>query len=495
MTQAIRNARIEVFKPSNNSFENPNFTIPEEDIASVSSTVRISARKDTATFEIHNDNGEYSNNSNVGLQSGQRVQFWVDSEVDATQWGDGDWGDGSWGGERLHWTGMIRDISYTYGGPNKSFIELKAEDFVFGVMSQRLVFNAWESTAVAGSSNAVLNEALSNEAPEIDRGKIEDFTSTTTTITADGTNLLEFSEKLARRANAVTYSRRDRLHFEDLSSKTAKFDLQGSDIGFFELQRDDTDLVNSVRVDGGTDKAIDDEQTTQNGWDTATESSRVQFQVSTRKSEITRIDIWTDPSRTGSGENLTLRLQKNDSGSPVAPGDKTSDIVSETISSGDLTSDGYTSYTLSSHTLPEPNPWILLETDGSSGQDVGIDTADNTPTYKAWYPYTITIRRSNTSSRDKYRKREYRIKEDSIKSTTEAREVAEEKLNHDSVPEEKIAMPADSKRMYTIRVGDVINLDFPREEATGDFIVSERNDEYQGNRMHTDITAQEVGSI
>lgn len=499
MVDFIKSAEVLIFDPDNDSRNNEDLRIPESNIASVSTTSRLNRRKDTAEFEIINDKGQYTENSDINIRSGQRIEFEIITPNDFQAWGDSAWGKGGWGGKNHRWTGAIRDVEYTYDGPHVSTITLTAEDFVFGIMSKRLVFDTWSDRQVAGTSTSILNEAVRHEAPEINRTSIEDF-NTSTWISADGTNLLDFAIKLAQRTdNVAMFSDRRRLHFKHRDQISTEFTIQPSDVGFFSVKEDDSDVANVVRVDGGVEKGIDDEQLTQDGYLTATDSGSIQFQVATRKAQIEELDLWT--KKTGSEESVTIRIQKDDAGSPVAPGDNTSDIVSESIEHGDLTDDGFTTFNLGDHTLPEPNPWVIVQTDGGSGQDIGVNTqgtsgtSDDVPTYKVWYAYTITVRKSDATSVNKYRKREARIKNDSIRSSEEARAVAQEKLNHDAVPTKEFTAPAESLRSHLLSVGDVVDLDFPREKATGNYIVSQLETSYDGIQIETEITAEEVQSI
>lgn len=490
--RAIQEARLEIFDVDNDSVDSPDLIIPGTDISSVSASVRLSRRKDSATINLHNNAGQYTNNADIDLRSGQRLRFHLTTEGDIERWGQHTWGEGAWSGEHLRWTGIIRDITYSYNGPNSSSIQLKAEDFVFGLMSKRLLYDSYDEAPIAGSDDAVLNDALTQEIPEIRQAGIEDFTDQTTSITVDGTDLLEFSLSMARRANAIMYAKGERLNFEHLESKTPQFEVQGSDIGYFEVEVTDDGVVNEVRVDGGTNQAIDDEQAQQDSYTTVSKENRLQFQINTRKSKVSSLELWTNP--TGSGENMTVRLQKDENGSPVAPEDNTSDIANKSLNQRFIEEGGFTEFIMNDHTLPEPNPWVIVETDGGTGQDVGV-SSEGRPSYRAFYEYSVTVRQSDFDSQNDYRQRETRIEDSSLQTAQEAREVAREKLNHDSVPEDSINMPADSERTHHLHVGDVVEMNFPRERASGEYIVTERSDDYQDHTLSTTLKVQEVGSL
>lgn len=495
MSLAVRSARIEVFKPGNDSEDNPDFTIPEEDIASVSFSERLGQQKDEGTVEVHNHDGDYSPSlSDNELRSGDRLQFWITSEHGVENWGDESWGDGVWGGESDEWTAWIRDRKFVRHSPSISTIELTCEDFVFGVMSKRRVYNHFEDTQASGTSDSVLETVLDNEATEIGQDKIEAITENVN-INSDGKTLLDVIIDLAGRADAYMYSRKTDLAWKSIGGINTDRELQGDDISAFENTDTDSGMVNRVRVDGGRSRGIDDEQLTQTAYTTVTADSRLEFQIETRKIALERLELWT--KTTGSEEDITVRIQKsNEAGDgPIAPDDTTSDIDSRTLSHEFLSSDDFTTFIFGKdHELPEPDPWIIVETDGDTGQDIGVDGSGD-PAYKAWYAYNITVRKTSQSSRRKYRLREERIKEKGAQSLEEALEIANAKLDHDSVPESKVKTEPESDYAKFLRLGDAVSMSFDRENVSGDYVVAERDLEYLPGRAEITLTLQEVSTI
>lgn len=487
---SVVNARIDVFKPGNNSWDSPDLVVPDDDIGGVELTERINRRKDDGSVTIHNDHGEYSSASEVEITPGDRLVFYVEVDIDIDAWGDGVWGEGGWGGEHLRWTALVRDREFKRHSANHSQLVLACEDFVFGVLAMRNVYNVWENERI----DTILDTIIPREAPEVNRRATD--LPTTTTINADGTDLLELVATLQRRANAYAYADRNDLVVKPVADLSPAFTVQGDDIGLLSAREFDAGVVNRVRVDGGEARAKDDTQTTQGGYVTVTQSSREQFRVDTRKSAIDRLELWT--RTTGAEESITVRVQKDigDGSGPVAPDDSTSDIASKTLSHEFLASDGYTTFLFGNHTLPEPRPWILVETDGDTGQDIGTDGATTpTPTYKSWYRYNVTVQKSNRQSQNAYRLREERIKAQSIESIDGALEVADEKLNHDAHPDHDVEAPADSVRTHELQVGDCVRMDFPRENTVGEYIITERSDSYTGTVLDTSLKAQEISTL
>lgn len=507
MTEVLNHAHVEVYKPSNDSDDTFDLFVPGDDLAGANFSDRINRRKDTGKVVLHNDHGDYST-GDPRIDSGDRLKIYVALKNDSLRYPEGEniggnFGEGGYGGVRHRWEAMVRDVEHDYQSPNRSLMTLSCEDFVFGVMSMRTVFNAYEDTDISGHSEAILNEVVRHNAPEIDRSKIKDV-NTVTSATFDGTDLLEVAISLTRRADAVMKARKQHLVFEPLSDRTGtpRFTFAGDDLGAFTSSFKDAGVANQIRVDGGVDRAIDDEQLTQDGWETVTESNRLTFRASTRKSNLNRIELWTDPRRTDSDEAVIVRLQKDDGGAPVAIGDTESDIDSSQLDAAFLAHDDFTTFIFGrNHTLPEPNPWVIVESDGAAGQDIGVDTSqtsasgDPLAAYKAWFEYQISVRRTDPDSVDNYRERDHRFTRDNIETLEEALDVAQEKINHDAVPEQVVEASGETLRAHELRSGDVVDLGYARERAEGEYIVTERTDDYNGVELRTDLKFTEVTTV
>lgn len=486
--RSVTDGRLEVYKPDNDT-DTPDFTVPKEDVQSVDASLRAGKLKDEGQIILSNDDGSYSVDNEV--TSGDRLKFWVSLDTYIREWGEQAWGDGAWGGELDRWTCMVRDVDLHFVSPDISDMEISAEGFVGAVADKRRVYNVFRNTQMTGSSDSVLTTVLENEAPEIGQQYVDTVTSTTT-LSSDGKKLLEVIQILADRSDAIIASRQEELIFSVIDNLSSQFEVPGDEIGALTNKISDTGVVNEVRVDGGTAVAVDQSQTTQSSYTTVTNSTRATFQVTHRKAEMPEIEIWT--KTTGSNEAITVRLQKDDGGAPVAIGDTSSDIVNKTLDHNFLDDDGFTTFQFRGHTLPEPNPWVIIETDGSVGQDIGTDGSGNVA-YKAKYGYEITIRESNASSIESYRKREGRIKADAVETPEEGHDVALEKIDHDSVPEQTVEFEADSDRTHHLSPTDIVTLNFDREKVSGDHIVIERNDTYDGVLLETTLVVQEVSTV
>lgn len=464
---------VHVFDPGNSSEGTPDTTVPGTDVVAVDLTERISDTKDKATITLRNNTGQYTN----AIESGTRIRV---------EW--------TWGGRTHEWTGMVRDREFKYLTPNRSLLILSAEDFVTSILGMREVFNTWEEELIAGTSDAILNEALREEAnDEIGRLEIE-YVPTKTTVRAEGKDLLEFVNNLARRGNAVYYGQGVDLVFETYDNKEPLFTLTGEDTGSLSNTETDTTLINSVRVDGSRETRLEDEQLDVTDYSRINREQYLTFPVRTRKASIERIDIWTRP--TGSEDLINLRVQKaNDAGTgPIAPGDGTSDVVNLPVRWEELLYDDFTSFELGEHVLPEPNPWIILESDGEGGQDIGVSSS-GMPAFQSYYSYNITVRQTDQVSVDRYRLREKRVPAEHVNDIKGANAIAQEILDHDTTPRDEVWAEAYSLRANHLTIGDAVTLDFAREDVTGDHIVTERGIKIENGQVHVDLSFAEIASL
>lgn len=485
---SIYDARIEVDR--SDTGPGIDFEIPGDLIEQVTYKRRLNRRKDEGTIVLNNDNGQFSTGGHT-VTLGDRMDMYVSHGESIEEWGDHEWGTGGWGGERYVWSAYVRDPTYIRHHANSSSLSIDCSDYVFEVLSNRQVFNAFEERKIAGSPSAILETVMREEAPDLNVDA--DDIQATTSIMASGTNLLEFVVKLARRADSVLWGSKNNLFFRKLDNISKNFDVNPEyDIGVPEHSLDGSSVKNVIRVAGGVDTAIDDEQLNQSGYVTVTESNRATFQVATRKSQLAEVELWT--RKTGTKESINIRVQKDGGGAPVAPGDTSSDIDNQQLSHHFIADDGFTTFILNEHTLPEPNPWIIVETDGPDGQDIGVD-ANNTPAYKAHYPFPVSVRTRNDESIQDYSRREAYWQQDNLTSIDAARDLAREGIDTYSDPTKEATAPAASRRAHELTPGDIVGFDLPRERLVGDYMVTETDETYDGNLVFSTLTFQEIASI
>jgi len=474
MTEKVAEARIDGFKPTN-SGTTPDYQIPGDDILALSSSERAQELIDSGRLTLENGAFSYTGT----LTSGDRLRFLTRRPGENSL--------------NHRWTALARTVEHRQVGPTIGEVEVTADDWVFGVLDTRDVTDAFETAQISGANDAILDTILDDRAPEIDTSAVEAFTEDMS-ITWSGASLLDAVNELAERVNAVVYADDTTLGFVALDGKSAKFGIGDADVGLPVVRENDDKLANVVRVNGGQGVEPFSTQETQDGYTTVTNSSRLTTQISHPKAEVARVGAWTNP--TGSGESVSVRVQADDgSGNPTNPSSRESDIARRTLAAPFLTSDGFTTFLMPGHKLPDPNPWLIIESDGSTGQDIGIDTSTGEPAYRAHYSYPLDTVASDRGSIDEYGRREATVKRDDLTTRQEAQNHAETVLGHTRVPDREFSAPAESARVHALSPGDVVSVNEPQLNAVGDYLVTEVSREYDGVNLYTDITAQEVDTI
>lgn len=501
MSHYVQNAELLVYSAANDS-STADFAVRQDDIISISLDEKLSDRIDSGSVRIDNAAGRYmgveqsglawnENGYNTGgyggdflarLTTGDRIELHTQLE-----------GEGSL--SRL-WTGIVaKPVSIDRLTDGNNVLDVPIADFVTWVLSQRYHSSVYVDAQIAGASTSILNQMLEETAEEIDRSQIGTVPETTT-VEADYRKALDIVRDLADRGDAVIGHDDTALTFDTLDSKTSEFTAtRGTDYGAFSVSPTGEDVRNAVRVIGGRDKAVDDEQTTQDDFQTVTESSRLTFQLDTRKSEIVVLELFTQA--TGSGETIQARIQKDDSGAPIAVGEEESDIASTSLQPTDdeFVDGGYSTFRFPDHTLPEPNPWIIVQTDGSTGQDIGENASASEPAFKAYFPFPVVIEKVDGASINSFRRREGKVKRKNVTELATASDIADSVLAHDTTPEREFAARALSDRMRDLAPGDVVTLDEPTADVSGDYIVTKKTYAYEGVRITTDIVLQDVSSV
>lgn len=470
-----------------------------DDVEFVDLNERAEDLKDVATVQIHNDDGEYTRRGRSEIiDHGDRVEFQTRRGRPLKAYGSGLYGDGLYQPElRVRWTGIVRNFSVASNGRNLYELEFDAEDFAYAIMSMRRTTNAWEDEPIVtgpGSGQGIINTVLENECPELDLSQLPDH-SERTTLAAPDKNVLEVVVEAANRANLIMWADGTTVRLEKPDDIATEFEVTTDDYTLYSFSSNDDAVFNQVRVEGGRSHDIHEEQTVQDGWTTVTKDSRATQRINTRKSEVDRVEIWTDPTRTGSEEDVVVRLQKDDGGAPVAPGNTKSDIARKSLSHHFLASDGWTTFIMPEHDLPDASPWLIVESSDSAGQDIGIDTSTGDLTYRSHYPYPIRVRRDDKESQEDYRLREDTLNDDTVDDLTAARDAGDAYIDHRAQPDLELQLDADSDRLHDTKPGDVLRLDFEEIDAAGRFVCIERSVEWGGNRETAAITLRDVASL
>jgi hypothetical protein len=266
-------------------------------------------------------------------------------------------------------TGLIRNTTDTLSGADRATLSLNISDFVFSVLQFRRSTNAFDGTDVG----QIIDTLVADDAPEIDRSGIDTSTGVTTDYSLNGRTLFDaLTRDLAPLLpdGALLAHDGTRLIFRRFPDVSVKHDLTPTDLTApYQFTFSDQRIQNSIRVDGGQGFDVEDKQTTQSSTTTVTDTTRITQQLSVRKSELARIEVYTqkDPN---SQDNLRVRLQASENGAPVEIGNLQSDIANKQLAPEFLDDDGFTTFRLPSHTFaPNTDPILIVEASGATGHE------------------------------------------------------------------------------------------------------------------------------
>lgn len=473
MTRNIVDAEIKVYAPGAST---PKKTI-ENDIESVSISERISDAKDSGSISLDNTDGSHND-----ITAGDRLVFRTQLQGEKSL-------------SDRH-TGLARSPTDVLAGGRIKDRDIDIVDFVFGVLADRIAFENFEERQIAGSSDSIVETLLSDEADEIGRGQI-DTVSETTDAFIDGRTLYSvICEDLAAIADAVVTQDGTDIIFRPMTNVSVSTGLTPDDFRApIDISRNDDNLVNLVRVSGGTDHDVDDSQTTQSSTTTVTNSTRITTQIQTRKSQVARIAIHTDPDP-NSTDNLRVRLQATRSGAAVNVSDTSSDIARRELAPAFLEDGGFTDFILPNHELaPAEDPTIIVEATGSTGHPVGTDGSGNL-TYKSKYPFPLLTRSVDEQSLNEYRRRDRRLQDEQLQTFDAVRDKAQSIVERRAQPEITVEAEADSLSAHNVGTGDGVTLtEFSVDDANGTFVCRERTTEYDGTTLHTTLLLQDIATL
>jgi hypothetical protein len=390
---------------------------------------------------------------------------------------------------------LARDISdeLTAGGGVRN-VDIEATDFVFSVLSFR---NSDGSFNAVDAGDAV-DSLVADDAPEVGRSQIETV-GRNVTLSINGRKTLDvISQDLAPAGDALLAQDGTDLVFQSLPTVTPKFNLTLEDLHTpVSIQRVDDDLINRVRVDGGTDNALDDAQLTQNGTVRVTDSSRRVFQVASRKSEIDSVEVFTVKD-VNADDGLVVRLQAARNGSAVDPTDRESDVARRELAPSFIADNGFTEFLLPDHDLaPAENPFVIIEGAGGTGHEIGVDANSNDAvTFRAKFPFPLLARASDGPSVTEFRQRDLRRRDDQLDSEQAVQDAAQAALRHRSEPKRRINAAAATPRAHNIRPGEAVQVSgFPVADVSGAFICTERGTSFDGVRLNTELTFEDATTI
>lgn len=487
MTLKITDAELEIYEPGDDDPEadTPTTTVPAEDIVSVSQSKRTDEFKDSGEVIVWNGSGEYAGR----LQSGDLIRFLVSIEGES--------------GLSHRFSGMTRGITYTRTNDASGTITAAFGGFVGEVMSARRATIAREDRPIASDTSAegtedegLINELLRRNCPELKRDGLRNLSGQTSDIYLRNDRIKRVADGLAARADALMFGRDTTAFVREVKDLETDFVLGETDItGVYDRSINDDALANSVRVDGGDNFAVENENLNPDTFEAIDATSRIVFGYNTRKSETDRIRLYTRRNTNASpGDNLRLRLQAANSAgdAPIAPDDESSDVVQKQLTSEFLAEDGFTEFIFSDHTLPARDMYVIVE--GTGNHEVGI-ASNGDPVYKQFYPFPLLAVQENFESIDEYRRREYAERDQSLRSRTSVKDRVNEVLHDRSRPNDRLNVEAESKRAHELRPGDAVFFERLRDDISGTYAVLDRDDAYDGTNLTTTLTLQEVTTL
>jgi hypothetical protein len=283
--------------------------------------------------------------------------------------------------------------------------------------------------------------------------------------------------------------------FQSLDTVSPQFNLTLDDLHTpVSVQRVDDELINRVRIDGGTDSALDDEQPTQTGTVRVTDSSRQTFQISSRKSEIDSLEVFTVKD-TSADNGLVVRLQAARNGSAVDPSDTESDIARRELAPEFIAQNDFTEFLLPAHDLaPVEDPFVIVEGAGPTGHEIKTD--GSTPSFKAFFPFPLLARASSGESVTEFRRRDLRRRDEQLENEQAVQDAAQAALRHRAEPKRRLNATAATPRAHRLRPGEAVRVsDVPVADVSGDYLVTERATSFDGVRLDTELTFEDADTL
>lgn len=485
-------ARLEIYKPDNEPADPANPDVdrtpdiyigPENDTAqfieSAKAPKSLGALKEQASFGVNNRGGRYRRGAGK-ITSGDEVVFSVRFTDAPDTWNE-------------RFRGIVRTPQVSGDGAGRSVLTFKAEDFVGCILGWRYLEAGWQNRRVAGTESSMLEMALEEKCPEIATDRIE-AGDTTSTQTFNAVKMLKVAQQLGYLVDGRLTSDQRSLVVRPLDDVTTSWALDGADFGTFSFESDDGELANALRIDGGSSEGTQDQQGTQTGYQTITKGSRLAVNLDVPKSEVSSVEVWTDPTRTGSGDGVVVRLQKNDDGEPIDPSDSSLDHARRTLASEFLEEGGYTTFQMPDNDILDDDPWLLVGADeegDGSGQAIGVNNSGD-PAYRAYYPFPISGRKEDPGSIAEYRRRELQQSDTAISSLQALGQALNTQLDHENTLNREFGFDARSLRAHQLAPGDAVAVDEATAGAMGTYIVTKRSDTYDGAQLTSDITTVEI---
>lgn len=513
----VTDAQLEVYRAANRS-ATPDFTIgidaDDSDLQAFDLQHRLGDVLAECSMEIQNNDGRYTDvgrgrafgeglfssgafggiGDTVGdraIRIGDRIQFTV-SLGNIDDYGD-EYGPGSDYGGRpvpIPWTGVVEPVENERKSIAIGTLSLDATDFAGGILSYRTITDHYR----AQDAGAIIRDICERKAPEVDISQIGDL-GITTDKSYSAKDCWEAVKELAALADAVPRHEGRRLRIDPVDALPFAFEIQPRDL-FLPIKTKQTpdQLHNVVRVESGRTQFTEIERDTFSSWTRVTDTSRETFQARARKRRLARIDVYVRTDGT-SDDAIRVRLQADEGGTPVNISDEDSDIIRPASKDDDeLPDDGtedWVSFHLEEHTLPDRDPWVIVEADGADGHEIGLQS-DGAMMVRTAYGAPRNFEVRNGQSITRFRPRQKQIERDNLDTLSATRDAASMELRRRSWPRQTISFEARSHRAHALKPGDLIDIWRGQDGAYGRYVVVERAlsiGDQSKTQLRTEITA------
>lgn len=496
MTLPIQDAHIDVhtgYDQDPSDDQTPDFTIPGEDIQSAEISERVDEVMDEGQFSIWNHDGAYT--SGTELQSGDRIEFRAPMGQQVP-YGNGWYGGGVYGGTApVSWTGRVVTTEDTRETYSRGTVDIEAVDYVSQILSQRTITNSYLGEDVG----SIIRDICRRKAPEVDASNIPDL-GVSTDIKYSARGCFDAILKLAARADATVIPSGMELHINPISQLPESVDIGPEDYYTPVSSSTNNDIKNTIRINSGENRALEAQQEDIGpNYKKITESTRITKQLPARKSQIHSVELYIDRLRkdgeTSSteepGDSLRVRLQSSENGEPIAINDSDSDIASTSWGYDNLPDGGWKAFFFDEHTLADRDPWLIVETDGSTGHNVARSSSGELA-FRSFYPHPLNFEVQSTESIRQYGPREKRIERDTLKTLTATRDVAMAELARRAWPSKTVEFQVLSSRGHFLAPGDKTNISVPNSDLSGEYIITDvtRTWDSESVTMETNISAQ-----
>lgn len=487
MSITVQDARLEVWHQDGPS-ATPGDGDPDAVITDGLDAVTIASRANDVLDEVKID-AEHPGRGRLDkydLRLGDKIRFVAEVTISSTGNYGEDYGLFYGGTARtIEWAGRVQPVNRGRETARHATISADATDWPGGILAERTVTGAWVEEDVG----QIIREVIEETASEVDASQVPDL-GVTTDAFMQSRDAWEAVVSLAAKADVLLTQDDSQLVVEPIDELTRRFALGSNDYVLPVDVRTEDRVYNVIRVDSGVSRQLESSDEDQSSWERVTDSNRISTQIRARKSEIHSFDLYVRP-QSDRGE-LNLRLQADEGGAPVAPNDENSDIVSDSIGVDRMPqSEGWVTFWIPEHTLPDRDPWVLIEGSSETGHDVGI-SATGAPTYRSYYGHPLNFEASHGESIEKYGARELRIERENLKTLAATRDAVNSELARRAFPMKTIAFEADSPRAHSLTPGDVIDVDIPEVTEVGEYIVTEAETSFDASTVQakTDITAE-----